>query len=77
MNKNLHRIIFNAARGVRMVVAETSKSASKASGATPALVGATLATLAAVLASPLALAQIVADPTAFPWSTSRPPARPV
>ena len=61
MNKNLHRIIFNAARGVRMVVAETAKSASKASGATPALVGATLATLAAVLASPLALAQIVAD----------------
>ena len=64
MNKNLHRIIFNAARGVRMVVAETAKSASKASGATPALVGATLATLAAVLASPLALAQIVADPNA-------------
>jgi filamentous hemagglutinin len=38
MNKNRHRIIFNAARGQRMVVAESASSvvAGKASGATQA-----------------------------------------
>ena len=61
MNKNLHRIVFNAARGIRMVVAETAKSATKAGGTAPAVAA---TTLAAVLAAPLALAQIVADPNA-------------
>ena len=31
MNKNLHRIVFNAARGIRMVVQETARSAGKSS----------------------------------------------
>ncbi|NMM07118.1 filamentous hemagglutinin N-terminal domain-containing protein [Polaromonas sp.] len=34
MNKHLHRIIFNPARGLRMVVQETATSAGKANGAT-------------------------------------------
>jgi filamentous hemagglutinin len=34
MNKHLHRIIFNATRGMRMVVQETASSAGKATGAT-------------------------------------------
>jgi filamentous hemagglutinin len=38
MNKHLHRIVFNAARGTRMVVQETARSAGKAgSGATGAV----------------------------------------
>ncbi|WP_081007869.1 ESPR domain-containing protein [Comamonas testosteroni] len=31
MNKNLHRVIFNKARGIRMVVQETASSEGKAS----------------------------------------------
>ena len=50
MNKHLHRIVFNAARGMRMVVQETARGAGKASGATSAVVG---TALAALLASPL------------------------
>ena len=74
MNKNLHRIVFNAKRGLRMVVQETAKSAGKgsskattvAAGAfagaaafAPMLVGAALAGLLSV--SP-AQAQIVGAP---------------
>ncbi|MEJ8856665.1 filamentous hemagglutinin N-terminal domain-containing protein [Variovorax robiniae] len=55
MNKNLHRIIFNAARGMRMVVQETAMSAGKASGATPAIAA---SALAAVLAASPVQAQI-------------------
>ena len=36
MNKHLHRIIFNQARGLRMVVQETASSCGKANGATQA-----------------------------------------
>jgi hypothetical protein len=34
MNKNLHRLIFNHARGLRMAVQETASSCGKARGAT-------------------------------------------
>ncbi|MGK6309830.1 ESPR-type extended signal peptide-containing protein, partial [Variovorax sp. DT-64] len=37
MNKHLHRVVFNAARGMRMVVQETARSAGKATGATSAV----------------------------------------
>jgi len=43
MNKNLHRIVFNATRGMRMVVQETARSAGEASGTTPALTTAAVA----------------------------------
>ncbi len=74
MNKNLHRIIFNAARGCKMVVADTAKSCRKA--ASGAGVGAAvqwLATAALALVGALAAAglfgnpaqaQIMADPKA-------------
>ncbi|WP_143694653.1 two-partner secretion domain-containing protein, partial [Variovorax sp. JS1663] len=58
MNRHLHRIVFNAARGMRMVVHEAAMSAGKASGATSAV----LAT--ALLAAAPAPAQIVANPMA-------------
>lgn len=45
MNKNLHRIIFNAARGMRMVVQETARSAGKAPGSTAGTLGVALAAL--------------------------------
>ncbi|MGJ7495942.1 hemagglutinin repeat-containing protein [Variovorax sp. RT4R15] len=61
MNKNLYRIVFNAARGIRMAVQETAMSAGKASGATSAAVGIALASLLSL--SP-ASAQLVASPTA-------------
>ena len=62
MNKNLHRIVFNAARGARMAVQETARSAGKAAGgATSALATTTLAAL--LVATPLH-AQIKADPGA-------------
>ncbi|MGI4780068.1 MAG: filamentous hemagglutinin N-terminal domain-containing protein [Janthinobacterium lividum] len=67
MNRNFHRIIFNAARGIRMVVQETAGSvgqgAGKATrGGTGAVLGVT-AFAAALVSAPLQ-AQIVADPTA-------------
>lgn len=62
MNKNLHRIIFNAARGCRMAVAETARTCSKAaSGATAAVITLALPGLLAALPSQ---AQIIADPSA-------------
>lgn len=63
MNRNFHRVIFNAARGLRMVVQETARSAGKAtSGATGAVIS-VAATFAALTSAPLH-AQIVADPNA-------------
>lgn len=71
MNKNRFRIVFNAARGLRMVVSETARSAgstSAAQGASPP--AASLGRLSAVcgalclaFAGPVA-AQIIADPSA-------------
>ncbi|MDM0087151.1 MULTISPECIES: hemagglutinin repeat-containing protein [unclassified Variovorax] len=63
MNKRLHRIVFNAARGLRMVVRESARSTGKgASGATSAAVS--VAAVAAALMSAPLHAQIVADPGA-------------
>lgn len=63
MNKHLHRIVFNAARGLRMVVQERARSTGKgASGATSAAVS--VGALAAALMSAPLHAQIVADPGA-------------
>ncbi|MGJ7488890.1 filamentous hemagglutinin N-terminal domain-containing protein [Variovorax sp. ZT4R33] len=70
MNKHLHRIVFNAARGLRMVVQETAKStgrgarkaASGGAGASSAAVS--VAAIAAALMSAPLHAQIVADPGA-------------
>ncbi|RTD83401.1 filamentous hemagglutinin N-terminal domain-containing protein [Variovorax atrisoli] len=74
MNRHLHRIVFNAARGMRMVVQENATStgkgaskATKASGGTrvgttalvPMLIG---VALAGMLAAPSAQAQIVGAP---------------
>ncbi|RZL91013.1 MAG: hypothetical protein EOP82_14040, partial [Variovorax sp.] len=55
MNKGIHRVVFNAARGLRMVVHEGARSAGKTTGATPGLVVA-----AFLLLSP-AQAQIAGD----------------
>jgi filamentous hemagglutinin len=63
MNKHLHRIVFNAARGMRMVVQETAMSAGKATGATSAVVATALAGLLAVAPAP---AQIVGAPGVAP-----------
>ncbi|PZP97128.1 MAG: hypothetical protein DI587_18275 [Variovorax paradoxus] len=60
MNKHLHRIVFNAARGLRMAVQETARSAGKAASGTTSLAVTALATLAA---GP-AVGQIAADPNA-------------
>src|SRR5688500_12571218 len=60
MNKHLHRIVFNAARGMRMVVQETARSAGKATGAASAVLATTL------LAALPAPAQIVGAPGAAP-----------
>jgi filamentous hemagglutinin len=58
MNKNRHRVVFNAARGLRVAVAECARSAGKAT---------TTASATAVLITTLLLpaqAQIAADPSA-------------
>ena len=60
MNKRLHRIVFNAARGMRVVVQETARSAGKATGASSAV----LAT--ALLAAAPVPAQIVGAPGVAP-----------
>ncbi|MCR6480417.1 hemagglutinin repeat-containing protein [Variovorax sp. ZS18.2.2] len=74
MNKHLHRIIFNAARGMRMVVQETATSIGK--GAAKATVSAAVGTVAllgpmfvgagltGVLTASPARAQIVPSPMA-------------
>ena len=78
MNKTCHRIIFNKARGLLMVVAETCLSQGKASGETAApsknnersLIAAIkpltffVSGLFGMMTLPAAHAQIVADPTA-------------
>ncbi|MDR6535008.1 ESPR-type extended signal peptide-containing protein, partial [Variovorax soli] len=60
MNKHLHRIVFNAARGLRMVVQETAMAAGKALGATAAVMA------MALLAAAPAPAQIVGAPGVAP-----------
>ncbi|MDM0029781.1 ESPR domain-containing protein, partial [Variovorax saccharolyticus] len=62
MNKSGYRVVFNSARGIRMVVQETARSAGKAPGTTPALLS--VAAAAAVLALAPAQAQIAGDPNA-------------
>jgi hypothetical protein len=75
MNRQLHRIVFNAARGMRMVVQETAKSTGKGSNkATTVAVGGALAgaavfapmltgaVLAGILTGTSAHAQIVGAP---------------
>ena len=70
MNKHLHRIVFNAARGLRMVVQETARStgrgARKATGGGAGVGSAavSVAAIAAALMSAPLHAQIVADPNA-------------
>lgn len=63
MNKHLHRVVFNAARGMRMVVQETALGTGKASGATSVRVGTALASLLVAMA---AQAQIVGAPGVAP-----------
>ncbi|RYG14238.1 MAG: filamentous hemagglutinin N-terminal domain-containing protein, partial [Burkholderiales bacterium] len=63
MNKNLHRIVFNAARGQRMAVAETAASHSRASSGGNAGMATAVAFAAITLLAP-AHAQIAADPSA-------------
>lgn len=68
MNKNFHRIVFNAVRGLRMVVQETARSTGRGTNrATRGSGGAAIlglaATLGALASTPLH-AQISVDPTA-------------
>lgn len=60
MNRHLHRVVFNAARGMRMVVQETAASTGK--GASRATTAAGAAALAGVLIAGAAHAQIVGAP---------------
>ncbi|MBJ2159797.1 two-partner secretion domain-containing protein, partial [Variovorax sp. IB41] len=63
MNKHLHRIVFNAARGMRMVVQETAASTGKgASRSTGKSAPAAAAVLFGVLVALPGQAQIVASP---------------
>lgn len=74
MNRHLHRIVFNARRGLRMVVQETAKSTGKGSSkattvASAAVAGAAAfapmlvgAALAGMLCAPPVQAQIVGAP---------------
>ncbi|RUR70928.1 filamentous hemagglutinin N-terminal domain-containing protein [Variovorax guangxiensis] len=71
MNKKLFRIIFNAARGMRMVVAETTVSTGKGSNTATTAAGAPAfapmllgVALTGLLSMPAAHAQIVANPMA-------------
>nr|WP_239142885.1 filamentous hemagglutinin N-terminal domain-containing protein [Variovorax sp. WS11] len=63
MNKHLHRVVFNAVRGMRVVVQETARSAGKATGATSGVLATALAGLFAVSPVP---AQIVGAPGVAP-----------
>ncbi|MGJ7615637.1 MULTISPECIES: hemagglutinin repeat-containing protein [unclassified Variovorax] len=63
MNKQLHRVVFNAARGMRVVVQETAKSTGKgASKSTGTGGGALLGVVAALLTAGAVHAQIVGAP---------------
>ncbi|MFZ3119486.1 MAG: filamentous hemagglutinin N-terminal domain-containing protein [Variovorax sp.] len=70
MNKHLHRIVFNAARGLRMVVQETARSTGRGArkatsgGAGVGSAAVSVAALAGALMSAPLHAQIVADPAA-------------
>jgi filamentous hemagglutinin len=70
MNKHLHRIVFNAARGLRMVVQETARSTGRGArkatsgGAGAGSAAVSVAAIAAALMSAPLHAQIVADPHA-------------
>jgi filamentous hemagglutinin len=69
MNARLHRVIFNAARGIRMVVQETAtsngKGASKSTGGCGvSIAGVSALALMATLAAIPAAAQITAAPSA-------------
>ncbi len=60
MNKRMHRVVFNRARGALMAVGEGSRSVSGgASGQ-----GARVTVVAALVLGGVAQAQIVADPSA-------------
>lgn len=58
MNKNLHRVIFNAARGMRMVVQENARSAGKSTRTASGLG----VSLSALLGMSCAQAQIIGAP---------------
>ncbi|WP_440534080.1 two-partner secretion domain-containing protein [Variovorax sp. YR566] len=60
MNRHLHRVVFNAARGMRMVVQETAASTGK--GASKATTAAGAMAIAGVLMATSAHAQIVGAP---------------
>jgi filamentous hemagglutinin len=60
MNRQLHRVVFNAARGMRMVVQETATSTGKGASKATAAVGAMA--IAGVLMAASAHAQIVGAP---------------
>ncbi|WP_431274444.1 filamentous hemagglutinin N-terminal domain-containing protein [Variovorax ureilyticus] len=65
MNKNLHRIVFNAARGIRMVVQETAKSTGKGASQATTSSGANVApamALVVALNATGAAAQIIGAP---------------
>ncbi|MEJ1162917.1 hemagglutinin repeat-containing protein [Variovorax sp. CCNWLW186] len=64
MNKNLHRIVFNAKRGLRMVVQETAKSTGK--GTSKATAGGAIAAGAAALAPMLVGAALAGMLSASP-----------
>ena len=63
MNKHLHRVVFNAARGLCVVVQETARSAGKATGTTPAIAA---GALFGVLVALPGQAQIVGAPGVAP-----------
>ena len=58
MNRQLHRVVFNAARGMRMVVHETARSSGKASNRATTGAGSALAASAAALAPVLIAAAL-------------------
>ncbi|CAA2110028.1 filamentous hemagglutinin N-terminal domain-containing protein [Variovorax paradoxus] len=60
MNRHLHRVVFNAARGIRMVVQETAASTGK--GASKATATAASTAIAGLLIAMSAQAQIVGAP---------------
>jgi filamentous hemagglutinin len=60
MNRHRHRVVFNAARGLRMVVAECARSI----GPSTSRVGLSVTALLTALLAPAAWSQILADPSA-------------
>ncbi len=66
MNKNLHRIVFNAKRGLRMVVQETAKSTGKGTSKATTAAGGAIAAGAAALAPMLVGAALAGMLSASP-----------